>query len=237
VPEPGAHVEKEKDLPKRSPKASTCVAFGNYHLEAAAEPATQPAQREQMYEYARKAYLQAIALDSQCLEAYLGLARTYERLDDYDRAFAAYRQGIKAMPKDATLPYELGLCQARHRELEPALASLKTAADLEPDNRKYMQAYAYALARVGRYDESFAAFRSVVGEARAHYNLARMLQHNHQELACRQHLQQALQADPDLAPARALLVELNTAGKPVPASVSLSIESNDPSATLVPSSR
>jgi hypothetical protein len=45
-------------------------------------------------------------------------------------------------------------------------------------------------------------------EAEAHYNLARMLWQAHQDDAARQHLQVALQKDPQMKPARDLLSEM-----------------------------
>jgi tetratricopeptide (TPR) repeat protein len=202
---------KEKDLPKRQPQAATCVAFGDYQYESASEADRTPAQKEHLYDQARKSYQQAVKLDPQCIDAYKGLARTYQAQGNRERAVATYQEAMQALPKDASLPFELGMFQAGHKDIESALVNLKVAAELDPENRTYVTSYAYALARAGRYDESLATFRPVVGDAQAHYNVARMLHHVHEDAKCTQHLQIALAADPNLTGARQLLGEIGQA--------------------------
>jgi tetratricopeptide (TPR) repeat protein len=199
---------KEKDLPRRLPSASTCLAFGDFHLKAALTGDCTPAQKQQLFDQARKSYQQTLKLDAKCVDAYLGLARAYDYLGVYDRALATYADGMKVLPKEATLRFELGMCQARHKEMEPALENLRLATTMDPDNRAFATTYGYALARAGRYDDSVAAFKKVVSEAQAHYNLARMLHHLKDDAASKQQLQLALQADPKLTPAQQLLTEL-----------------------------
>ncbi len=203
-------ITADKDLPKRKPQASTCVAFGDLEFKGALDATRTPAQKEQALEMARRYYQQALKTDGKCLDAYVGLARTYEELGDHNAAVTAYQKGLKVFPKQASLWYELGMCQARHKEWSPAVEQLQKASELDADNRIYSHTLAYTLARAGRYDESFACFTKTLGEAQAHYNIARMLHHLHQDEACKQRLQQALQADPTLQPAKQLLTQLNT---------------------------
>jgi len=51
-------------------------------------------------------------------------------------------------------------------------------------------------------------FRQGTGEAKAHYNVARMLHHVQRDAECKQHLALALKAKADFAPARQYLAEL-----------------------------
>jgi tetratricopeptide (TPR) repeat protein len=212
LPPKEKEVVPEKDQPRRQPQPSTCVAFGKLQLEAAVDSERTPAQREQMYDMARQYYQQAIKLDAHCLEAYYGLGRAYRGLGDHDREVATYQKGLRVYPQNASLWFELGMCQARSKEWGPALENLKKATALEPENRSYNSSLAYALARAGRYDESFDYFKKVVGEAQAHYNVARMLHHVKDDGASKQHLQMALRINPDFQEARQLLVELDTPG-------------------------
>src|SRR5262249_16060615 len=83
--------------------------------------------------------------------------------------------------------------------------ALSKACELAPSDRQAAHALGYCLARAGAYDQSLACFRRVDGEARAHYNLGRMLLHMKQSEMGRQHLQVALQIEPELTEAKELL--------------------------------
>jgi tetratricopeptide (TPR) repeat protein len=197
----------------KKPHAPTFVAAGQLAEKSARDPARTAAERANLLEEARKSFQQAIATDPNYLPAYTALADLYLAQGDQERCFTTYRQVIKAHPKEAALWFGLGMCYSRLKRWDEAVTNLRKAHELDPDNRPYADTLGYCLARAGRYEESLACFRELVGEARAHYNLARMLHHmKHDDLA-RQHLQLALRADPQLAPARQLLVQLN-GGRP-----------------------
>ncbi len=66
----------------------------------------------------------------------------------------------------------------------------------------------YCLGRAGKTDEALVVFTRRVGEARAHYNLTRMLHHMNQDTEARQHLQAAVKADPQFDPAQRMLAQL-----------------------------
>ncbi|HEV3257521.1 MAG TPA: tetratricopeptide repeat protein [Gemmataceae bacterium] len=202
-------LEEAKDEPRHTPHASTCVAFGDLHSKVAADARKTPMQQDQIRQQACKDYQQALKIDADCAEAYLGLGRLYQQMSDYDRALATYQKGLKRLPKNAALWYELGLCQARHKDWELALANLKVATDLDPENVAYGKTRAFGLARVGRYDESFECFKQVTSQAQAHYNVARMLHYVQEDEACRRHLTAALAAQPDMEQAKHLLLELD----------------------------
>jgi hypothetical protein len=72
----------------------------------------------------------------------------------------------------------------------------------------------FMLARAGRTAESLAELRKCMGEAEAHYDLARMMHHLRQSDACQGELRLALQADPAFGPAREFLAELGQAENP-----------------------
>src|SRR5262249_55009869 len=109
---------------------------------------------------------------------------------------------------DAKLWFELGMCHARRKAWEPAIDNLRKGSDLDPENHYYVNVVGFCLSRAGRFEESYQYFARVQGEARAHYNVARMLHHVQREAECRQHLDLALKARPDFEPARQFLAEL-----------------------------
>jgi len=195
-------VTKEKDLPPRTPKAATCVAFGNFSERECSDPKMSAADREKKLDQARKAYQQALDIDSHSVPAAQGLARVYAQLGDQERAVSTYRQAIQKNPKEAALWYDLAMCHARKKEWVPAVENLRTAVKLAPDNRDYAKSLGFTLARAGRYDESVASLSKVMSKAKAHYNVARMLHHLKQDDLSRQHMQLALKADPVLASGR-----------------------------------
>ena len=199
---------KESELPKRQPLAATCLAYGNFSVQSAADPKRSPPERERLHDQARKAYQQALKIEPTNLQALTALARLYTVMGDQGHAVATYQQAIQTHPKDPSLRYELGMCHARRRQWEPALASLREAVALDPESRSYAHALGFCLARAGCYDESFRTFARLEGEANAHYELARMLHHMNQDALSKQHLGLALSANPELGPARQLLAAL-----------------------------
>jgi tetratricopeptide (TPR) repeat protein len=230
TPPPVRSESRKENASDRNPQASTCVAFGDFHLKGAEAEGHTAIQKDQILDQARKAYQQAIKLDPKCVPAYRGLARAYEQLGDHDRVVATYQSGAKANPAEPTLWFELGMYHARKKQWQPAVENLKKASELDSENRTYSDMLGYTLARAGRYDESYECFKKTSGEARAHYNVARMLCHVKENELAREHLKLALKANPDLAPARQVLAELDssTASKPT---VAVSFDDTDSNST------
>lgn len=209
-------VPAENSRFRRKPTASTCVTIAEYREAAAADSGIPPAQVDSLREEARKLYQQALTLDAKYLPAYRGLARLYEARGDYERAVATYQAAIKKHPKEASLWFDLGMCQARRKDWEPSLASLRKAVELDPENRIFCKTLGLCLARAGRYDESFNFLKGIVGEAQAHYDLARMLLHLNEPEGAQRHLTLALQVNPEMEAAQELLANLNGQGAPSP---------------------
>jgi tetratricopeptide (TPR) repeat protein len=205
-----APVIKEKELPKHDPQPSLLVAYGDFQAREAA--GRTPVEQEQYYDHARRAYQKALEQDPNNLPALQSLAHLYVAIKDHDRANATYQRALKAYPKDASLWFELGVYQTKCREWDPAVQNLRQALALDPENRFYANWLGNCLARAGRYDDSLACFQQFVGQAQAHYNVARMQVHMQQEEAARQQLRLALQADPKHEEARLLLTKLEVGG-------------------------
>jgi tetratricopeptide (TPR) repeat protein len=208
----GTPIKPAPDLPKRQPKPETCVAAASFYATEAAAPNTPPLHVQELREQARRAYEQALQVDPKHVPAYQGLGRLYADAEDTAHAVETYQKGLKVLPKEAALWYELGMVQGRRKEWGPALESLRKASELQPENHQYANAFGYGLARAGQYDEALACFQRVNGEGRAHYKLARMLQHLGQNDLARRHLEAALEKDPRLAEAQSLLRELDGQG-------------------------
>jgi tetratricopeptide (TPR) repeat protein len=200
------------EKPKKNPKPATCVAFGNLHEQGAADPDRDPAERDLLRDQARRAYAQALSIDPNFLTALTGMGRLYENAGEHDQGVAYFRKALDKHPKEAGVWHELGMIHARHKEWDPALACLRKAVELEPANHHFVKTLGFCLARAGRYDESHACLKKVLGDAEAHFCVARMLLHLDQHEAGVLHLQAALQANPKFERAAALLAEVRAGG-------------------------
>jgi tetratricopeptide (TPR) repeat protein len=211
---PFARMRTEPPTEARQPdepsvKANTWIAFGDFRTSAAFAPESTPAQQQQFREDAKLAYLKAIEIDPNRTAAYLGLGRLQQMSGENEGAQAVYERALKVQPNEPRLWFELGMCHCRAKNWSTALEGLGKAAELDPGNRQYSTTLGFALARAGRYEESYVALARHNGEPKAHYDLARMLCHLNQPELARQQLTLALQKDPSMAQARALAAELD----------------------------
>jgi Tfp pilus assembly protein PilF len=190
--------KKEVEVVKHPPKnASTCVAIGDQQASQAEMEPAGSATAEGYSERARLSYQQAIEIDPKHIPAYHALARLYLTLGDVDQATRTYSEALKLCPKDSSLWFELGWkCYARAKHFDQALDALHHACELDPKNRLYGEISGHCLAAAGRYDEAATVLSKYSGEAKAHYDVARMAEHNHQDEVARQHLRATLNVEP-----------------------------------------
>jgi tetratricopeptide (TPR) repeat protein len=200
-------IKKESDLPKKDPSPRICVVWGNMAAgEADASPS--PVDANEKRDQARKAYLQALKLDATYLPAYQGLAKLYLTMQDPEHAIATLQTALKHHPKSGAVYFDLGMIYCSRKEWGPALENLTKAAQLEPENRLYVNTLGHAQARAGKPEEALRTYLRVNPEATAYLNVARMMLHLQQPEACRQYLQTALQKDPQVPGGHELVVQL-----------------------------
>ncbi len=229
---PGA-VVKQLELPKHPPQAATCVAAGDFLTLEAASADLAENLRQAKREQARKAYEQAIALDPHCLQAYLSLAQLYVAVKDHADAEATYHKAAQLFPTEARVFFEMGRCYGAEKQWEPSVHALARAVELDPKNRPYVDALGWMQARAGRYDDSLATFRRVYDEAEAQFRLAQMLEHLGETDQCRQHLRAALNKDPQMDKAKALLADLDAPPPADGVKPAAFVTANKPSAPVV----
>jgi tetratricopeptide (TPR) repeat protein len=126
----------------------------------------------------------------------------------HEKAEECYATALKLAPREASLWFEAGMCEARHKQWDSALERLGKAVELDSKNHQYVANYGLCLALAGRYDEALSWLKKGYSEAEAHFNLARTLHRIHQDEMAQRETMIALQIDPSLAPARELLDEL-----------------------------
>jgi tetratricopeptide (TPR) repeat protein len=200
----------QDNLPARDKrlKSETLVKLGALK-EQAAENAERPQAERDAFRYqARQTYQKAIDQDPKCTIGYLALISSYIQSGESDKANAVFAKALKANPKNAQLWFEMGTVQARAKDWTPALENLSRAVQLDPENKQYQKTYGLALARSGRFEESYALLSKCMSESEARFNIARMLKHVGQPDECQQQLELAVKANPNFLPARELLDEL-----------------------------
>lgn len=198
-----------KDGPSQKTTVNVGLAFARLREGQAADAKNTPREREKLLEDARLSYQRVLELSPESVEAATGLARVHAALNDHERALATYRKVLEKHPRLAVVWHDLAMCQARRKDFVQAITCCKKAHELEPENRTYANTLGWLLARAGRFQESFALMGRLHGEAQAHYKMAQMLAHLKQPEQCRQHLQLALQKNPELTAAREMLTRLD----------------------------
>ena len=186
----------------------TLVAFGDTWVDQAfSEPV--PPSKDQLLDQARQAYQKALHKDPKNKGALLGVARLYAKLGERDRATEAYRKYLEYNPKDADAIHELAVAHARWKDWPGAMSWCEAALKTDPENRTYLKTLGFCQARGGKWEEGFVTLCRIMPEAQARYNMARVMEHQNFADASRQQLQLAVQADPNYAPAREFLAELD----------------------------
>jgi tetratricopeptide (TPR) repeat protein len=190
-------------------RPATYVAFADYRASASFTKGMDPAVQDQYRDDARRSYLKAIDVDPRYMPAYLGLARLQEGCEDHAGAAATYEKAGQLAPQDASLCYQQGLCYCRAKNWSAAVQTLRKACEMDPFNRQYSTTLGFTLARAGQYNDSFIVLSRQFGEATAHSDLARMLQHLNRPDLARQQAMLALTKDPSQQAARTLLASLD----------------------------
>jgi Tfp pilus assembly protein PilF len=195
-------------VPKGPPKPETEVAIADVRLEAAFDENTAPSNREGLLDLARQGYQKALKQDPKNKAAMLGLARYYSRLGERDKALEMYQRYLARNPNDREVLHEVALAHARWKDWDGAVSWCERALQVDPENLSFRKTMGFCLARGGYWDRSYQVFCQIMPEAQARYNLACVLAHQHQPEASKQQLLLAIKADPNYAPAREALAQL-----------------------------
>jgi len=115
----------------------------------------------------------AIALDPGFVPAYVNLADLYRVQGRDAEGEGVLRDGLKQVPKSATLHHALGLVLVRLKRTDAALAELEQATVLEPGNAHFSYVYAVALHSTGKPD---AAIKRLEKTSAAHPNNREILE-------------------------------------------------------------
>lgn len=210
---PAAGAEEPEVIAHQAP---TWVAYANMRAGVGFSKDHNPQQQQTAREEARLGYLKALEVDPKHLPAYLGLARLQQACEDHNGAMATFDKALRLAPRDASLWHEVGMCQCRQKRWQEGAASFQKACELNPSNKAYQVTLGYTLGRAGMIKDSLAVLEKVLGEARANYDLARLMRHMSQPELARQLATVAVAKDPKLPGVREFLAELENRPPPEP---------------------
>ncbi len=162
------------------------------------------------YAKALDAYSKALEIEPRNSPALLSMARLYNRENDLAKSIEFFKKASEINPQDAQTYSELGSVYLKQSQLAAAKEEFKKAIALQPKNRDYRIALAGVLVDEGRGDAALDELAQVESPAMAHYRLAYVYFARQNIPATQQHLQYALQIDPNLQPARELANQLGT---------------------------
>lgn len=171
-------------------------------------------------------YTKALEIEPTNLSALLSTARLYDRQGQAPQAAEFFQKAIKAKPEDAALYNELGLVHAKCGSAAEAESSIQKAIALDPTNSRYRNNLAGILVDSGRSDEAVKQLEQVFAPAVANYNVAYLHASKQNLAAAQQHLQLALQIDPNLKEARDLMNRLGGSGAVQAASNAYNVAGN-----------
>jgi len=157
---------------------------------------------------ALESYNKALQSEPNNLGALVSLARLQDRQGDTAKSVEYFQKAVAVNPSDATLLNDLGLAYSKAGNASAAKESLEKAANLDPKNVRYRNNLATLLVDQGKADEAVTQLQNVLPPAMAHYNVAYLHFTKQNMPAAEQQLRLALQADPNLQPARDLMARL-----------------------------
>jgi tetratricopeptide (TPR) repeat protein len=89
---------------------------------------------------------------------WVGHAKAFEKLNQYDEAVFIYDRGLTQHPQDFRLWHERGLALAKLGRFEAAIASYDRAYELNPTQRDLAHERGDALLKLERYEDAIASF-------------------------------------------------------------------------------
>jgi predicted CXXCH cytochrome family protein len=88
-------------------------------------------------EQAINSFKQGISIEKNFAQGYLNLSQVYRQLEQHQKTMEILKQGMKANPEDAQLPFELAMAYIRAKDKVTAATHLGKATNLAPQNSHY----------------------------------------------------------------------------------------------------
>lgn len=123
--------------------------------------------------------------------AYCELAELHTRNGRMASAIETLEQARHAVPTDPVIVNNLGVCHLLDNRYEEALAMFDEAVELDSENARYQANRALAMGMLGRYSQTLDAYREILPEGEAHYNLAVLYEANRERTKAEEHYRRA----------------------------------------------
>jgi TolB-like protein/class 3 adenylate cyclase len=132
------------------------AALGLHHTEVYWFGVDTTARRREL---AKTSVETALRLQPDLAEAHLARGMFfYHCYRDYDRALAEFEEVLRRAPNSAEAHGDIAFIQRRRGQWEAALANLRRAAELDPENHVLVVDMADTFLAMRRYDDAAAAF-------------------------------------------------------------------------------
>jgi tetratricopeptide (TPR) repeat protein len=168
--------------------------------------------REGRVDAAVTCFQQALRLSPDYWIALENLGNAFRQLKRWPEARAALERAVALRPQDPEANYSLGMVLAQTDENARAEQQLRKALDLRPAYPEALNNLGILYLRTRRRDEAVAAFEQCIRDNpafdQAYLNLARVYAAEGGKAKARTVLQELLKRQPDNAPARALLEQI-----------------------------
>ena len=147
-------------------------------------------------------YRSALMRDPNCVEAHTRLGMCLGRLGNFDEAETHFRRAIELEPKKSHHRNNIAFCYMSRGLWADAEAELRNAVELSPAFVRARVNLGIVIAQQGRFDEALDAFRVVLTEADAQYNVGLMYQSARRFAEAEAAFAAALAANPKLEAAK-----------------------------------
>ncbi len=147
-------------------------------------------------------YRAALKMSPQLLEAQLGLARLLVARGEPQQACGWFERACQEHPKSAPACNDLGLCYAECGRTVDAVAAMRRATEIQPNEIRYRNNLARMLIAEDQTEEALRTLLAVHPPAVAHYNAGFLLQTHGKRAAAATQFQKAVSIDPSLAAAQ-----------------------------------
>lgn len=167
------------------------------------------AESQEGYANAIEQYQAALKINRRHLPSLYRIAMIYTKQKAYPEAIKAWEAYAAATNNAPASLANLGFCYELAGDPEKAESTYKQGISAEPKGEPCRVNYGLMLARSGRTNEALLQFQAVLSVAKAHYNIASVLEQQGKRDQARIEYEKALEADPNLLDARARLASLD----------------------------
>ena len=111
------------------------------------------------HEEAIEAYLRALSVDPDYVEASIGLGNTYSVLNRHDEAIGAYRKALGKNPEYEEAWFNLGNIYVKRNRYEEAIEAYRESLRINPKNAMTWNNLGFSYGNLKRHEEAVEAFQ------------------------------------------------------------------------------